>query len=171
MSRLLRVVAVLVLSIAALLQGPGSAQGASFQAVLRYSAKPQERLMSLPIATLDAHGTYEVSLVPEVDTDQHVVVLDLVLGRRGEKADTSRNLFYPPGTNWHGLQPWIFGASDFRRGIAKSINGASRYVHVEYRGIVVQIDVLKADILPVRGKDFSSSFASFEVAVRIRSAR
>jgi hypothetical protein len=73
-------------------------------------------------ASFSANGTtYWATLKPEKDVDGNIVLIDLVLTRTGR----ARNLLEPKG-NWHGIQPFDFGARDFRHGATRSIYGTDR---------------------------------------------
>src|SRR5277367_4792617 len=53
---------------------------------------------------------YTLSLEPDLDVHKHVIGVDLVL-RDADEPKTNDNLLSPV-TNWHGLQPYDFVASD-----------------------------------------------------------
>src|ERR1035441_3396478 len=103
----------------------GSEKVGSSQGVLVYSLKSSSHPSSLHLKS-PRGATYRLSLIPDFDIGKHVVVLELVLQRRGRKRDDS-NLLHPTG-KLHGYQPYSFAASDFARGAQNSIYGDLRVI-------------------------------------------
>ena len=73
-----------------------------------------------------------------------LVGIDLVLNDLAH-ADPDSNLLSPAG-NWHGLQPYMFDASDFLKGPDNSVFGARRTIEVKRNDLVVAINVLNVKV-------------------------
>lgn len=89
---------------------------------------------------------YRLSLVPELDLGQHVVVLDLVLQKPGRETDDS-NLLDVTG-RLHGYQPYVFAASDFVRGAQKSVYGESRVINLRKLGMEMHVKIAQVHVEP-----------------------
>jgi hypothetical protein len=83
---------------------------------------------------------YTLSLEPELDVGKHVVGVDLVL-RDADEPKTSENLL-SPSTNWHGLQPYNFVASDLLNGSDRSAFGSRRSIKITSRELDIEIQIL-----------------------------
>jgi hypothetical protein len=112
-----------------------------------FSAQSPENRWSVPIKFADGSTAYVLSLEPDFDVGHHVVTLELVLRRPGDKTDAP-NLLDPTGRR-HGLQSYDFAADDLAQGVQKSAFGEKRAVPLKSLGLVVQITVSKAVVSPV----------------------
>jgi len=136
--------------------------------VLAYSVKPS----SLPRSVLliaPGGGTYRLSLVPEFDTGNHVVVLELVL-RRPHARENDSNLL-DAGKNWHGYQPFFFAASDFAAGAQHSRYGDSRAINLprlrmQVRTKVTEVNVEKTSTNSPLGPVYQFDSLTVEVATK-----
>ncbi len=117
----------------------------SSQGVLVYSRKISSSPRSLLLKSPDGVA-YRLSLMPELDVGGHVVVLDLVLQRINTRR-SNWNLLYPTG-NWHGYQPFFFGASDFARGVQNSIYGDLRVIDLHQLGMEMHVKVTGVNVEP-----------------------
>jgi hypothetical protein len=88
--------------------------------------------------------TYRLSLVPERDVRQQVVVLDLVLQKQfGNGKDT--NLLDTTG-KLHGYQPYVLAASDFANGAQESRYGEVRMIDLAKIGIKINVKVAEVHV-------------------------
>lgn len=138
-------IAVLLTAVVATCRAWAGDKPASDEAVLSYSSTPS----SVPGSTLiksPSGQTYRLSLMPERDVKNRIVVLELVLQPATRKKDHS-NLLYPPG-NWHGYQPFFFSASDFARGAQNSGYGRTRTIPISKleMQLRVQVDGVKVEL-------------------------
>jgi hypothetical protein len=76
----------------------------------------------------------------------HVVVLDLVLQKVGEKKDDTNLL--DSTRKQHGYQPYFFAASDFERGAQKSVYGELRVIDLPQLGMKMHIRVTGLKVEP-----------------------
>lgn len=106
---------------------------------------------------------YLLWLFLERDVNQRPIGVDLVLNRAGDK-DWDGNLLNPRW-NWHGLQPYMFVASDFSNGPGKSIFGPRRVIRVERIGILVKIDVLDAHVHAPAKDDYEFTELRMDILV------
>jgi hypothetical protein len=126
---------------------PGQ-QARSSEAVLTYSRS--QSLASKAVLVKSALGaSYRLSLVPDFDVSDDVVVLQLVLARTDGIAE-ERNLLDATG-RLHGYQPYYFAASDFARGAKNSMYGDSRHIDVPQLGIMIQAKVAVVHVKPTSG--------------------
>ena len=123
----------------------GSEKVGSSQGVLVYSLKSSSHPSSLLLKS-PRGATYRLSLIPDFDIGKHVVVLELVLQRRGRKRDDS-NLLDPTG-KLHGYQPYSFAASDFARGAQNSIYGDLRVIDLHQLGMELRVKVTGVNVEP-----------------------
>lgn len=86
---------------------------------------------------------YALTLQPEYAVGRYLVGVDLVLRRIGDENDDD-NLLNPSGDS-HGLQRYSFMAWDLRSGPDKSAFGTTRKIVIKRLGLVVRIEVEKAD--------------------------
>jgi hypothetical protein len=96
--------------------------------------------------------TYTLSLQPEHETQGNVIVLDLVL----QDGPDRRNLLEPT-SRWHGWEPFIFAASDFKDGKT----GETRSIHLRRLGTYLTIRPVDATVRPVPAGDLSSPTQAF----------
>jgi hypothetical protein len=87
--------------------------------------------------------TYRTTLRPEKNVEGDIILVDLILTFRGE----GRNLLEPKG-NWHGIQPFDFGARDLEHGVAASIFGGDRVFPLGRDRLHVRVNSVKV----IRGK-------------------
>jgi hypothetical protein len=92
---------------------------------------------------------YTLSLEPELDVAKHVIGVDLVL-RDADDPKTNENLL-SPATNWHGLQPYDFVASDLLNGADRSGFGARRSIKVTSRELDIEIQILDVKLRALPG--------------------
>jgi hypothetical protein len=112
---------------------------------LTYSSDSVEHGNSFSLTAPDGNK-YRLFLLPELDTGQHVVVLDLVLRRDSDRSENSNLL--APTENWHGYQPFCFAASDFARGAEASSFGSVRTIDVPKIGMQLRIKAAVVDVEP-----------------------
>lgn len=112
-----------------------------------FSAQVAESRWSVPIKSTDGSTLYVLSLEPDFDAGHHIVTLELVLRRPGDKTHAA-NLFDPTGRR-HGLQAYDFAAGDLADGVEKSAFGEKRTVSLKSLGLVVRIGVSKATVGPI----------------------
>lgn len=112
-----------------------------------FSTRAPEHGWSVPIKSTHGRTAYVLLLQPDVDISNHVVTLELVLRRPGDKTDAS-NLLDPTGRR-HGLQAYDFAADDLAQGVQKSAFGEKRTVSLKSLGLVVRIAILKAAVSQV----------------------
>lgn|SRR5579862_1928033 len=108
---------------------------------------------------------FSASLVADGDVSGRPVVVDLVLRRSTKEADT-RNILEPSG-NWHGAQPFIFAASDFRQGPENSIYGRSRVFHIQEIAADVLVEVTEAVVNQNGSATFCCSFERLTMTVTL----
>jgi len=87
----------------------------------------------------------------ERNVTRSLVGINLVLNELGN-ADPSSNLLSPTGS-WHGLQPYMFDASDFLKGPDNSTLGARRTIEVKSKNLVVVINVLNVKLASTPDSD------------------
>jgi hypothetical protein len=169
--RVLRIVAVMLLANSSLSGAATSElQIAPVQAVLHFSSHSRGQTASVPIKTTRGVTVYVLTLAKESNLDPEPSELELFLRNAHEGAE-GWNFFYPPGTNWHGMQPWFLPADDFAHGVGRTLYGPVRVFDLKWLGIVVQIKLLKADLKPIRGSEPDYEFKSLDMLVRIHSMR
>jgi len=101
---------------------------------------------------------YRLLLIPDLDVEKHVVVLNLVLQKEGRKTDDS-NLLDSTG-KLHGYQPYFFAASDFAHGAKNSIYGDTRVIDLPRLGMEVHIKVVDVNVEPLA--QISSDAAGYQ---------
>jgi len=143
---------VLLLSIQVGIGAVGQDVSGSDQGIVEYSSRSLLRSKPLELSRDDG-VEYRLLLVPELDTQRHVIVLDLVLRRAGESAN-SLNLLEPK-ENWHGSQPFSFAALDFVHGAESSPRVNTRVIDVPSLGIQLEIKVAGVDVVPISSESSS----------------
>lgn len=128
-----------------------------------FSSEAPGNRWSVPIKSTDGSLAYILSLEPDFDVEQHVVTLELVLRHPRDKANAP-NLLDPTGRR-HGLQSYDFAASDLARGVQKSAFGEKRTVSLKNLGLLVRIDVLKAEVSPVSAGNFQLDALELQIEV------
>lgn len=116
------------------------------QTTATFSSHYREKHWSAPIKSINGTTQYVLSLELDSDVRHHVVTVELVLRRPGDK-ESQVNLLNP--RSWHGLQPYDFAANDLARGIQNSAFGEKRTVSLKNLGLRVTIHVLKATVSPI----------------------
>jgi hypothetical protein len=96
---------------------------------------------------------YRLSLIPQLDAGDHVVVLELEL--RGRETEPDNSNFLDTG-KLHGYQPYFFAASDFARGIQKSVYGQSRVIELHRLGMKMRITVGRVSVKPIEHRSSDS---------------
>jgi len=128
-----------------------------------FSARSAQNRWSVPIKLPDWSTAYVLSLEPDFDVGHHVVTLELVLRRPGDKTDAP-NLLDPTGRR-HGLQAYDFAADDLAQGAQKSAFGEKRTVSLKNLGMVVQIAVSKAAVSPLSAGNYQLDALNLEIDV------
>ena len=141
--RLFRVVPLLA-ALAGIWLARGEEPAPSRQ-VLKYPAAPASHASSSLLKS-SAGVTYRLSLVPDLDVGNHVVVLELFL-QKSAGTNGDANLLYPSG-RWHGYQPFFFAASDFAHGAKKSSYGDTRVMNLPKLGITIRAKVVDVNVKP-----------------------
>ena len=127
--------------------GNANAQIIPLRGTLAYSSSSAE----MPVLTVKAANgspAYALTFYFERDTKSNLVGIDLVL-HRPRASDAARNLLEPP-YRWHGLQEYMFLASEFAEGADSGPYGASREIRVRNRKLDVKFTVTKAEAVPVK---------------------
>lgn len=117
-----------------------------------FSSQSSEDRWSIPVKATNGSTVYVVSLDPEFSVGQHLAALTLGLRHFGDTPDAP-NLLDPTGI-WHGIQPCDFVASDFTRGIKKSVFGEKRTIRPKSVGLVIRIVVSKATVTPTSANTY-----------------
>jgi len=143
----LRILTAFFATIALLPNAAAKPRIVPLQTTATFSTQAPENRWSVPIKSTDGSTAYILSLEPDLDLGHHVVTLELVLRRPGDKTDAA-NLFDPTGTR-HGLQAYDFAASDLAQGVKKSAFGEKRTVSLRDLGLMVQIVISKAAVSPI----------------------
>jgi hypothetical protein len=128
-----------------------------------FSAQAPEKRWSVPIESANGSGAFVLSLEPDFDVGHHVVTIELVLRRSGDKSD-AQNLLDPTGRR-HGLQPYDFAADDLARGVQKSAFGGKRTVSLKSLGLVVRIVVSKATVSPISAGNYQLNALDVQIEV------
>ncbi len=121
------------------------AQIAPFSGTLEYQADGNTR-PKIVIKSVNGAVAYVLTLQPERDVPGEQSHLDLVMHRPRASFD-SPNLLNPPGI-WHGLQEYMFNASDFVEGADHSVDGPVRTLHIRNRKLDVVISVSNVTVMP-----------------------
>jgi hypothetical protein len=128
-----------------------------------FSAQSPENRWSVPIKSPDGSTAYVLSLEPDFDVGHHVVTLELVLRRPGDKTDAPNLL--DPTERRHGLQAYDFAADDLAHGAQKSAFGEKRTVSLKNLGLVLRIAVSKALVSPISAGNYQ--FGSLELQIEL----
>jgi hypothetical protein len=128
-----------------------------------FSAQSSEKRWSAPIRSTDGRTAYVLSLEPDYDAGHHVVLLELVLHRPGDKSDAPNLL--APTRRWHGLQRFHLNADDLAQGAQKSVFGARRTFTLKELGIVVRLAVLKATVSPISSRNYQLDALDLQIEV------
>src|SRR5580704_16928735 len=131
------------------------------QTSVKFSTQASENRWSVPIKSTDGSTAYVLSLEPDFDVGHHVVTLELVLRRPGNKTDAP-NLLDPTGRR-HGLQSYDFAADDLAQGVQKSAFGEKRTVSLKSLGLVVRIDVSKATVSPISAGNYQLDVLDLQI--------
>jgi hypothetical protein len=142
-------------------------QIAPSRVVLHYSSRSNVQPAPALIRTTSGVIRYALSLYSAGDSPSDLELLLLSVDR----ASDERNLFYPPGTNLHGLQPWMFQASTFSQGIDKALYGRDRVFRLKWLSIVVESKILKVELERVPDSSAMYEFKTLDVLVTIHSDR
>jgi len=148
MLRALRVRAALTVIFIALM-GVAPAKNQTIDAspiILAYSAGSTPYPLSVLIKS-PRGVTYRLSLIEDSPPGALVTDLDLVLHKPGEKATFYGNLLDPTGSA-HGIQPYTFGAWDFRKGASKSVYGQTRAMTRQKLGMEVRVTIVSVHVIP-----------------------
>lgn len=121
-------------------------------AVLTYSVKSFSHPSAI-VLKAPSGKAYRLSLVPDRDIRNHVVVLELVLQKKAGRNDP--NLLDWTG-KLHGYQPYSFAASDFARGPQNSTYGDERVIESRKLGMRIRVEVVAVNVEPI-GENTSES--------------
>jgi hypothetical protein len=113
---------------------------------LTFSSQHPKGPNPVPVKSTDGKTVYFLSLRIEPDVKNNPVGIDLVLLHTRASSDDV-NLLDPTG-KWHGIQPYIFPASDFAQGAEKSIYGEKRIIRLKHLGLELQITVSNVAVTP-----------------------
>ncbi len=140
----------MLLFLALLSIAPTKGQTASTPPItLAYSATQRSHPSSVLLKS-PRGVTYRLSLIPDSDVGQRVVVVELVLHRPSEQATFYGNLLDPTGM-LHGYQPYTFGAFDYVNGAKKSGYGATRVMKLKKLGMEMRVTVTRVNVVPIAG--------------------
>jgi hypothetical protein len=128
-----------------------------------FSSHSPERRWSVPIKSTDGSTAYVLSLEPDFDVGHHIVTLELVLRRPGDKTDAA-NLLDPTGKR-HGLQAYDFAADDLAQGVHKSAFGEKRTVPLKNLGLVARINISKAMVSPISAGSYQLDELQLQIEV------
>jgi hypothetical protein len=151
-----------------LMHAHGSAEGRST------AIAPAHGEIAFPVSTPGEHAysdimssngrcLYRLSLDPDPDTANNVVVIEITLIRCNDR-DPDSNLLDP--SNFFGSQPWTLAASDFVHGPAKSADGEVRTFRLQDLKILLRVRIVKAVVSPtnrVPGAPLPYMFKSLEI--------
>lgn len=108
---------------------------------------------------------YALRLEPDRDVSGDAVMLELVLSEAGNSDDA--NLLNPTGRA-RGYQSYMFAAGDFAKGIDTSEFGRVRKIVPPNIGILVEIQVIEADIVPTaKGSSYPYEFERLRLRVSV----
>jgi hypothetical protein len=127
-----------------------------------FSAVPENR-WSVLIRATDGRIAYVLSLEPEFDIGNHLVTLELVLRRSGDKANATNLL--APNERWHGLQPWMFNANDLASGPQKSGFGNTRSLSLKRLGLMLKMDISDAAVSPISSGSYQLDAIHLQVEI------
>jgi hypothetical protein len=116
----------------------------SVQTTVHFDAENSDRQWSIPIKATGGHTEYILSLQPQYWAGGRIEGVDLVL-KRSDSAEGTPNLLEPTG-EWHGLQAYKFPAAVLAQGIEKANFGPKRSIYVRQFGLVIQIEVVAANV-------------------------
>ena len=138
-----------IVSISFIALGAAEAAGGSppivpLHALVHFSRTSSAPVWSAYIYSAKGKETYILWLEPEYTTHKDLAGVDLVLNE-GDRRDPRSNLL-AQSRNWHGIQPFEFGAGDLVQGPDKAVYGASRTLPARDRGFGVQVKVLGANV-------------------------
>jgi hypothetical protein len=120
--------------------------------ILRCHAAEAQLLIYSPTSSLHQESillrsrdgiAYRLSLAPDVDIENRVIVIDLALDRIG--SGKHMNLLEPKG-RWHGSQPFFFVASDFAPGARSYPDRDLRIFNLSRLGLRLRVEVVVADV-------------------------
>ncbi len=137
---------LLILAVFVFWAANAQAQIIPLRGTLVYSANNHE-WPSITVSAENGSRAYTLTLTPDSESSEGVSYIDLVLLRPHAKLDTP-NLLEPDYT-WHGLQEYMFNASDFVHGPENSIFGTTRHLHIKRRKLDVTFSIAKVKIRPV----------------------
>jgi hypothetical protein len=129
------------------LVGSVRAQIAPFHGTLEYSAATST-WPKLVVKAANGSVGYVLTLKPEIDIHDDLVGINLILQPSHAKPEAA-NLLEPEYT-WHGLQEYMFNASDFLEGPEHSVFGRVRHVAIKRCKLDVTFSVVKVKIKPER---------------------
>ena len=137
-------IALLLIALAPACCATDSEKTGQAPAVLAYSVTASSHPSSILLKSPSGKA-YRLSLVPEPDIRNHVVVLELVLQKRAGRNDP--NLLDWTG-KLHGYQPYFFAASDFARGPQHSAYGEVRVIELRKLGMRMRVKVVAVKVEP-----------------------
>jgi hypothetical protein len=141
---------------------PGSEKVGSSSVTLGYSMTSSSYPHSVFLKS-PSGAKYQLSLIPQFDVENHVVVLELVLRQAEEKVGDS-NLLDVTG-RLHGYQPYFFAASDFAQGAQRSIYGRSRVIDLPRLGMKMTITVTNVNVKPIESRSSGPLHFQFDDCV------
>lgn len=133
------------------------------QTTATFSSEYRGQHWSAPIKSVDGTTMYVLSLEPDFDIGRHVVTVEIVLRRPGDK-DDQVNLLDPTGMR-HGLQPYDFAAIDLAHGAENSAFGEKRTVSLKNIALTVVLDVLKSTVSPISGGKYKLDGLQLRIGV------
>jgi hypothetical protein len=126
-----------------------------------FTAQSRGKVWSVPIKRSDGHVAYVLSLEPEPDVENHVVVAQLVLRRVGSKPDAD-NLLQPSG-RWRGLQAYYFAANDLAHGAKDSAFGQTRTLSLAKLGLLVRVTITDAKVSLISADDYKLEILGLQI--------
>ena len=138
------IVSISVIALGAAEAAGGSPPIAPLHALVHFSRTSSAPVWSAHIYSATGKKAYILWLEPEYTTHKDLAGMDLVLNE-GDRRDPRSNLL-APSRNWHGIQPFEFGAGDLIQGPDKAVYGVSRTLPARDREFGVQVKVLGANV-------------------------
>lgn len=128
-----------------------------------FSADSPEKEWSVPIKSSDGFVRYILWLEPDFDTEHHVVTVELVLQKRGDKPN-GPNLLDPTGRR-HGLQAYDFAASDLAKGVQKSAFGKNRTIPLKNLEMIVRVVISSAKVARISAAKYQLEALKLKIEV------
>ena len=158
---------ILAIVVGLTLQGASSAESnprvIPFHKAVLISAQTAKEPWSIPITSSEGKTVYFLSYTPEYWVGGQLEGIDVLLRRAGAGADGANLL--APVKNWHGMQAYIFAASDLAQGRQKSAYGKERAIPIKNLGLVVRINIVNALVSPISVSEFQLDRLEMQIEI------